>query len=80
MNNCYRTQKLLFFILLLLLFTGCRKTKKAVILPDRGNGGITLPANFGVVVWVDTLGRGRHIIVNDNGDVYVQLIKLNTDC
>jgi glucose/arabinose dehydrogenase len=52
---------------------------KSVILPDRDNGGITLPENFGAAVVVDTLGRGRHLVVNDNGDIYVHLRRLTPD-
>jgi glucose/arabinose dehydrogenase len=35
------------------------------------NGGITLPPGFCATVFADTLGHARHIVVNDNGDVYV---------
>jgi glucose/arabinose dehydrogenase/mono/diheme cytochrome c family protein len=67
-----------FLILLnFILLAGCGKSGKNVILPDRGNGGIKLPENFGAVVVVDTLGRGRHLAVNENGDVYVHLRRLN---
>jgi glucose/arabinose dehydrogenase/mono/diheme cytochrome c family protein len=77
MNTNLNPGKWWFILFLFLLFSGCGKTKKAAILPDRGNGGITLPEKFGAVVWVDTLGRGRHLAVAENGDVYVHLIKLN---
>src|SRR5690349_14825053 len=35
------------------------------------NGGITLPAGFCAVVFADTLGHARDIVVGSNGDVYV---------
>ena len=35
------------------------------------NGGITLPAGFCATVFADGLGHPRHIVVNSNGDVYV---------
>ena len=35
------------------------------------NGGITLPDGFCASVFADTLGHARHIVVNANGDVYV---------
>ncbi len=38
-----------------------------------GNAGITVPEGFKVVVVTDTVGYGRHIAVNDNGDIYVSL-------
>ncbi len=44
--------------------------------PDADNGGITLPAGFGAVTVVDSLGRARHITVNNNGDVYVKMGRL----
>ncbi|RMG19932.1 MAG: cytochrome C [Bacteroidetes bacterium] len=47
--------------------------------PDPGNGGIQLPPDFGAVVVADSLGRGRHLAVNHNGDVYVHLRRLTPD-
>jgi glucose/arabinose dehydrogenase len=35
------------------------------------NGGITLPAGFCASIFADTLGHARHIVVAQNGDVYV---------
>jgi glucose/arabinose dehydrogenase len=35
------------------------------------NGGITLPSGFCATVFADSLGHPRHIVVNSNGDVYV---------
>ena len=35
------------------------------------NGGITVPAGFCATVFADTIGHSRHIVVNSNGDVYV---------
>ena len=40
---------------------------------DPDNGGITLPDGFCAIVFADELGRGRHLTVADNGDVYVAL-------
>jgi len=37
--------------------------------PD--NGGITLPDGFCATVFADTIGHARHIVVNTNGDVYI---------
>lgn len=39
--------------------------------PD--NGGISLPDGFCAVVFADNLGRGRHLAVRDNGDVYLAI-------
>lgn len=48
---------------------------KQIELPpgDPDNGGLFLPDNFGALVVVDSIGRTRHIVVNDNGDIYAQL-------
>lgn len=35
------------------------------------NGGITLPPGFCATIFADTIGHARHIVVNSNGDVYV---------
>ena len=40
---------------------------------DRDNGGLFLPRNFEALVVADSVGRARHIAVNDNGDIYVKL-------
>jgi glucose/arabinose dehydrogenase len=41
---------------------------------DADNGGLTLPAGFcALVVHDGGIGEGRHIVVNDNGDIYVIL-------
>lgn len=72
---------ILLFSILLILGSCEQKNKpgrnRIVIYPDKDNGGITLPENFGAMVVVDTLGRGRHLVVNDNGDIYVHLRRLN---
>jgi glucose/arabinose dehydrogenase len=38
-----------------------------------GTAGLKLPEGFAATVFADNLGRGRHIIVRKNGDVYVSL-------
>ena len=68
-------------MVILLVFGACGKQKdqtddKPLILPDRDYGGIILPDNFGALVVADTLGRGRHLVVNDLGDIYLHLSKL----
>jgi glucose/arabinose dehydrogenase len=40
---------------------------------DPGNGDIQLPTDFGAIVVADTLGRARHMVVRENGDIYVSL-------
>jgi glucose/arabinose dehydrogenase len=38
--------------------------------------GITVPSGFEAVVIADSLGEGRHIAINKNGDIYVSLRNL----
>ena len=40
---------------------------------DADNGGLTLPNGFCALVVHQGVGEGRHIVVNDNGDIYVIL-------
>ena len=40
------------------------------------SGELTLPAGFSSIVVTDSLGAGRHIVVRDNGDIYLALRKL----
>lgn len=42
----------------------------SVIDPDTG---VRLPPGFRATVFADGLGRARHLVVRDNGDVYVRL-------
>ncbi|HKJ67045.1 MAG TPA: PQQ-dependent sugar dehydrogenase, partial [bacterium] len=44
---------------------------------DPDNGSISLPGGFGAFVVADDLGRGRHMVVRENGDIYVALRELN---
>lgn len=41
--------------------------------PEADNGGIQMPDNFGAAVVIDSIGRGRHVAVNENGDIYLRL-------
>ena len=40
---------------------------------DPGNGGITLPEGFCAMVVAENVGRGRHLAVAANGDLYLAL-------
>jgi glucose/arabinose dehydrogenase len=40
---------------------------------DPDNGGIELPENFEALVLADNVGPARHLVVRDNGDVFVAL-------
>src|SRR5690606_13675222 len=72
-----RTKK--FFIAILVLAACSQPEKETPLVPDTNNDGITLPDKFGAIVVVDTLGRGRHLAVNDNGDISVHLRSPNPD-
>jgi glucose/arabinose dehydrogenase/mono/diheme cytochrome c family protein len=68
--------QIIFAASLSCLFAACSTPeKKTILIPDHNNGGITLPEKFGAVVVVDTLGRGRHMAINANGDIYLQLAR-----
>ncbi|TMI84159.1 MAG: c-type cytochrome [Bacteroidetes bacterium] len=70
----YRMDRISAFFLLLsvIIFSQCNRRAE---LPkgDPGNGGLFLPRNFEAVVVADSIGPARHIVVNDNGDIYVKL-------
>jgi len=42
------------------------------------NGGLTLPHGFSASVVAESLGQGRHIAVNSNGDIYVSLQRIKS--
>lgn len=46
---------------------------------DSDNGGLVLPEGFEAVVVADSIGRGRHLAVRNNGDVYMKLRTPNKD-
>lgn len=73
------TKSLLFTFFVVALFACKQKETKIVLAPDKDNGGITLPEKFGAVVVVDTLGRGRHMAISANGDIYLHLARRNGD-
>src|SRR5271170_3871170 len=65
----------IFFLILVAFSTACNKSKIQDLVPDKNNGGITLPEKFGAIVVVDSIGRGRHMAINSNGDIYLHLSK-----
>ena len=56
----------------LILFFSCEQSTR---LPeaDPDNGGLFLPDGFEAVVVVDSIGRARHLAVDQKGDIYVKL-------
>ena len=61
----------------LLMLLSCSQDHKNTFLADSDNGGLNLPDGFSALVVANELGNGRHITVNDNGDVYVSLRRHN---
>lgn len=46
---------------------------QAEFVADDNNGSISLGNGFGAYVVADDVGKARHIVVRDNGDIYVKL-------
>jgi len=66
--------KALFLLFIIANITACnRNNTNRLPEADPDNGGLFLPDGFGAVVVADSIGRARHIVVNDNGDIYVKL-------
>src|SRR5690349_24654959 len=64
----------LLAIISLTLSSACNNAHEIKLPPsDPGNGGLVLPNGFEALVVTDSIGRARHIAVNDNGDIYVKL-------
>lgn len=63
---------LLVVPILAFLLTGCGSPNK---LPegDPDNGKLFLPDGFEALVVIDSVGKGRHLDVNHNGDIYMKL-------
>jgi len=75
---------------LAILFTGCvtlfactstdtdQEEPEIAFAFSDDNEGLTLPEDFQVVLVTDTTGRGRHLTINENGDIY-QRLRILTD-
>ena len=80
--NFRKHTSLITLLSICFLFFSCETDQSGsqggiLFLPDANNDGLELPENFGAVVVAEQLGRGRHLVVRDNGDIYVHLRKLN---
>ncbi len=72
LNSSYFSAWLHISLIVLLL---CSCEPNGVLPPsDPDNGGLFLPGGFEALTVVDSLGKTRHITVNDNGDIYAQLL------
>lgn len=63
----------LVFIFIIAGFT-LVKDNKSLPEADPSNGGLFLPGGFSAMVVIESAGRTRHIVVNDNGDIYAKLV------
>ncbi|MGE5394984.1 MAG: PQQ-dependent sugar dehydrogenase [Candidatus Saccharibacteria bacterium] len=68
-----------FLIIVYALLNACNSTHKESFEQDKDNAGLTLPEGFSALVYADDIGNARHIVINDNGDVYVSLSKLKNN-
>jgi glucose/arabinose dehydrogenase len=65
--------RLLVYAFVVLLFPrSCERNTSETNAPGN-TAGLTLPAGFSATIFADNLGSGRHIIVRNNGDVYLAL-------
>lgn len=77
----FKSHYLYILLSIAIFILSCQPDQKAekALIPDADNGGILLPENFAAMVVADSLGRGRHLTVNENGDIYVHLGRLTDD-
>lgn len=61
------------YALLLILLITC--TPSNVIIPDEDNGDLILPEGFSALIVADSIGPARHLVVDDQGVIYVSLRK-----
>ncbi len=84
-----RTQHFLLILSIAFMAFGCNNASSETTDGDANAGDqptpssqwedpeIELPDGFTAIVVADSIGRGRHIAVRDNGDIYVQLQREN---
>ncbi|MEO8582645.1 MAG: PQQ-dependent sugar dehydrogenase [Flavitalea sp.] len=66
--------QLTLLLLCVILLSNC-KGHHGLPASSKNNGGLILPGGFEALVVVDSIGRARHLAVNDNGDIYVKLAR-----
>lgn len=64
---------MVLFVSLFIFSCNHKQEKHSALIADTENGGLTLPEGFSALVVSEGVGRGRHIAVNTNGDIYVSL-------
>lgn len=75
MNPIMKTFRPFTFLAILLVMVIFGQCQENLPLPDGDpdNGGLYLPDEFEALVVADSTGPGRHIAINDNGDIYIKL-------
>lgn len=64
----------ILIITLLVTIISCQFESSVKLPPgDADNGGLILPDGFEAVAVSDSVGPARHLVVNENGDIYVKL-------
>ncbi|MBK7371763.1 MAG: PQQ-dependent sugar dehydrogenase [Saprospiraceae bacterium] len=63
----------LTLLIALWIWSGCQSKPMPIPSGDPNNAGLFLPDGFEALAVVDSIGRTRHIAVNDHGDIYVKL-------
>ena len=64
---------IVFLAGILVLSCGNNSPKPHQITGDEDHGGLILPENFSALVVAEGVGKGRHMDVNQNGDIYISL-------
>src|SRR6056297_342353 len=73
-QNLIPMKKLALITLAVAMLTACNTTSDpGTPVGDPGNGGLILPEGFTAIKVAEDLGRGRHLVVADNGDIYMAL-------
>ena len=65
--------KKLYLLLLMVLAACATEPESPQLACEADHDGLTVPDGFCVIVVADSVGRARHLVVSDNGDVYVAL-------
>jgi glucose/arabinose dehydrogenase len=73
----------LYLVIVVVLFTivhavatDTTKVTESKLHPNADNGGLKLQAGFAAITVMDSLARNRHLVVSNNGDIYVKLARL----
>lgn len=73
-QNLILMKKLALITLAVAMLAACNTaTETGTPEGDPGNGGLILPEGFTAIKVAEDLGRGRHLVVAGNGDIYMAL-------